>query len=294
MKYKKEIVIGSIMVISIVVGFIGLSFLKGSYIFSDDKIYYTQFEDLNNVATATPVKISGYKVGNVKKVYFDYKRGKGAVLELSIDPNVIIYKGSRVKMNVNPLSGSELFILPPSDMENSQVMSERDTILSIESGSDLIGKLTNEVVPAVTDMLPTVQNTINRINNIAENQSIDNIIKNLDATSKNLEMLSNKLNGSVNSIDAILANVNKTSQNVLLITDKAKGVEIDSISKGLKEASATLSYISEKLKSDNNNLGLLLNDDKVYRRLDSLVSKTDSLVSDIKANPRKYINLKIF
>lgn len=294
MKFKKEIIIGFIILISIVVGFVGLSFLKGSYIFSNDKIYYTKFEDLNNVATATPIKISGYKVGNVKKVFFNYNRGKGAVLELSIDPEVVIYKGSKIKMSVNPLSGSELFIIPPSDNVGNELLSDRDTIMSIEGSGDLMGKVTDEIIPSVTTILPTIQNTVQRINSVAEDKAIDNTIKSLEKTSKNIEMLSTRLTESVTAIDKILSNVNKTSENILFFTDGIKKVEMDSISAGLKEASVVLSHISKQLKSNNNNIGLLLNDDKIYKKLDSLVNKADSLVSDIKSNPRKYINLKIF
>lgn len=294
MKLKKEIIIGFIILISIVVGFVGLSFLKGSYIFSNDKIYYTKFEDLNNVATATPIKISGYKVGNVKKVLFDYNRGKGAVLELSIDPEVVIYKGSKIKMVVNPLSGSELFILPPSDNESYILLSSKDTIPSIEGSGDLMGKITNEIIPSVTTILPIMHSTMERINSVVQDKSIDNTIKSLEITSKNIEILSNRLSQSISAIDNILSNVSKTSENMLDFTNDIKRVEMDSISAGLKDASVVLSHISKQLKSKDNNIGLLLNDDRIYKRLDSLINKTDSLVSDMKANPRKYINLKIF
>lgn len=294
MKLKKEIIIGFIILISIVVGFLGLSFLKGSYIFSNDKIYYTKFEDLNNVATATPIKISGYKVGNVKKVLFDYNRGKGAVLELSIDPEVVIYKGSKIKMVVNPLSGSELFILPPSDNESYILLSSKDTIPSIEGSGDLMGKITNEIIPSVTTILPIMHSTMERINSVVQDKSIDNTIKSLEITSKNIEILSNRLSQSISAIDNILSNVSKTSENMLDFTNDIKRVEMDSISAGLKDASVVLSHISKQLKSKDNNIGLLLNDDRIYKRLDSLINKTDSLVSDMKANPRKYINLKIF
>lgn len=294
MKLKKEIIIGFIILISIVVGFVGLSFLKGSYIFSNDKIYYTKFEDLNNVATATPIKISGYKVGNVKKVLFDYNRGKGAVLELSIDPEVVIYKGSKIKMVVNPLSGSELFILPPSDNESYILLSSKDTIPSIEGSGDLMGKITNEIIPSVTTILPIMHSTMERINSVVQDKSIDNTIKSLEITSKNIEILSNRLSQSISAIDNILSNVSKTSENMLDFTNDIKRVEMDSISAGIKDASVVLSHISKQLKSKDNNIGLLLNDDRIYKRLDSLINKTDSLVSDMKANPRKYINLKIF
>lgn len=49
-----------------------------------------------------------------------------------------------------------------------------------------------------------------------------------------------------------------------------------------------------KFKAKDNTAGLLLGDPALHNRLDSLVTSADSLINDIKADPRKYINLSIF
>ncbi|MDB4899796.1 MAG: putative virulence factor Mce family protein, partial [Gemmatimonadetes bacterium] len=42
------------------------------------------------------------------------------------------------------------------------------------------------------------------------------------------------------------------------------------------------------------NVGKLMKDTLLYRDLRGLVTQADSLLADIKANPKKYINLKVF
>jgi phospholipid/cholesterol/gamma-HCH transport system substrate-binding protein len=49
-----------------------------------------------------------------------------------------------------------------------------------------------------------------------------------------------------------------------------------------------------KVNSGPGTAGKLMNDPAVYARVDTLLARMDSLMIDIKANPRKYINLKIF
>lgn len=49
-----------------------------------------------------------------------------------------------------------------------------------------------------------------------------------------------------------------------------------------------------KVNTGSGSLGLLLNDPSLYRRTDSLVVALQGLVADVRANPRKYVNLRIF
>lgn len=49
-----------------------------------------------------------------------------------------------------------------------------------------------------------------------------------------------------------------------------------------------------KVNAGGGSLGLLINDPSLYRRTDSLVVQLQALVADVRANPRKYVNLRIF
>ena len=49
-----------------------------------------------------------------------------------------------------------------------------------------------------------------------------------------------------------------------------------------------------KVNRGQGTLGLLVNDPSLYRRSDSLLAKLDALIADIKANPGRYVKLRIF
>ena len=86
--------------------------------------------------------------------------------------------------------------------------------------------------------------------------------------------------------------------------DSAK---IDSTMKNFQTSSASLTRIAENLdatskRADNlvagiergdGNAGKLLKDTLLYRDLRGLVTQADSVLADLKKNPRKYINLSI-
>lgn len=52
--------------------------------------------------------------------------------------------------------------------------------------------------------------------------------------------------------------------------------------------------VMAKVNTGSGSLGLLLNDPTLYRRTDSLMVALQDLVADVRANPRKYVNLRIF
>ena len=50
----------------------------------------------------------------------------------------------------------------------------------------------------------------------------------------------------------------------------------------------------DRIDAGQGTAGRMLNDQSLYERLDKLVVDMQHLLEDIRANPRKYFNLKIF
>jgi phospholipid/cholesterol/gamma-HCH transport system substrate-binding protein len=49
-----------------------------------------------------------------------------------------------------------------------------------------------------------------------------------------------------------------------------------------------------QLNQTDNTAGSLLNDKELYERLNKTVNSLDSLLIDIRLNPKRYINVKVF
>ena len=61
----------------------------------------------------------------------------------------------------------------------------------------------------------------------------------------------------------------------------------------VQKTTANLEALSRNLNSTNGTLGKLLNDPTLYYQLNRVTADIDSLVNDIKANPKRYINIKL-
>jgi len=83
-------------------------------------------------------------------------------------------------------------------------------------------------------------------------------------------------------IDSTLSNVRQTSANMAALTAD------------FQATSARLDSLVTKANSGTGTVGLALNDPGAYNDVRALIQRMDSLLADVKNNPRRYINLKIF
>ena len=69
---------------------------------------------------------------------------------------------------------------------------------------------------------------------------------------------------------------------------------IDSIMGSVNATAVNLKTATDQLNSNESTIGLLLNDKTLYNHLDTTLGNVDSLLIDLKRNPKKYVNFKLF
>lgn len=292
MKRKKEVQIGLLAILAIALAYVGINFLKGIEIFKKSTTYYAHFDNLNSVTVATPVLVSGFKVGTVRSVSFDYARGYGATVELSLDPHVRITPESQVRIKMNPLSGSELILqIGP---KGTRALAEGDTIPSISPQGDLLSVATDKILPEVANMMPTINATLERLNALLNDRNIDSTLLGLNHASQQLHGMVAGLNQTTHRLDPVISNVGQMTSNLATFSGQLSSMHLDSLMLSLQSTTAQLQQVSQQLRSKDNTAGLLLNDPALYIRLDSLVRSADHLMRDLKENPKRYVRLSIF
>ena len=292
MKRKKEVQIGLLAILAIALAYVGINFLKGIEIFKKSTTYYAHFDNLNSVTVATPVLVSGFKVGTVRSVSFDYARGYGETVELSLDPHVRITPESQVRIKMNPLSGSELILqIAP---KGTQYLAEGDTIPSISPQGDLLSVATDKILPEVANMMPTINATLERLNALLNDKNIDSTLLGLNLASQQLHGMVAGLNQTTHRLDPVISNVGQMTSNLATFSGQLSSMHLDSLMLSLQSTTAQLQQVSQQLRSKDNTAGLLLNDPALYIRLDSLVRSADHLMRDLKENPKRYVRLSIF
>jgi len=81
----------------------------------------------------------------------------------------------------------------------------------------------------------------------------------------------------------------QAAQNLKAITDR-----LDRTESNLSRAVSRADSVFAKANSRDGTMGLMINDPSLYQQSDSLVRELRALVADVKKNPKKYINVRVF
>ena len=294
MRVRQEVKIGAIALVAFVLGYLGLNFLKGVNLFEPENKYRVQLENLGGTSVATPVMISGYKVGSVQEVDFGYVSGRGytAELLLGLNPEIKLPKGSQIRIKTNVLSGSVLEIMVPTEAKHGYLTSGDLTPFS--QGDDIMSTVSNKIMPQVVEIMPEIVDIVKRLGEIADNSSIDSVMLNLNRSTMELNRAMQAVNTSLKPLPQVMSNVQTMTGNLAQTSSAIKALPLDSLINNLNATAENMRSMSAQLKSQEGTAGKLLNDPSLYNRLDSLANSADALMKDLKANPKRYVHFSLF
>jgi phospholipid/cholesterol/gamma-HCH transport system substrate-binding protein len=109
----------------------------------------------------------------------------------------------------------------------------------------------------------------------------------LAKTLGNLNVFTAGLAKNTTTIDTTLANLNKAS-------NKFANIKIDETLSSLQSTVNELKSVVAKANSKDGSIGLLLNDPKLYRNLESTTYKLNILLDDFRTHPKRYVNVSVF
>ena len=294
MKITKEIKIALVAIVSIVLLFFGMNFLKGMTLFSNGDSYYITFKDISGLSSSSPIFANGYRVGVVKDVSFDYENNGDVVVEFMVDDDLQIPRGSTAEI-VSDLMGNVKMNLLLADNPRDFV-AKGDTIMGVIN-SGLLGKA-KDMIPVIEKMLPKLDSILANINMLLSDPNIGRTLGNVQKTTENLTVTTQQLN-------ALMANVNKDVpglmgkasgllDNANNLTANLAAVDVASTVAKVDQTLANVQQLTSKLNNNKGTLGLLMNDETLYNNLTTTVLSADSLLNNLREHPKRYVHFSLF
>ena len=293
-KFAKEIQIGVVAIVGIVVLYLGLQFLKGLTMFSSDNKYYVRFDNISGLTASSPIYANGFKVGVVESIAYDFNSQNHIVAVVGLNKEMRLPKESRAEI-VSDLLGNiklELVLGPnPTDL-----VAPGDTILGgVHAG---VMSMASGVVPQIQAMLPKLDSILTSVNMLLADPAlknslhhIDDITGNLTKTTNELNMLTSSLNQQMPSMlknaDGMLANANE-------FTHQLNELDLATTMAKFNNTLQNVEQMTAKLNSNEGTLGLLMRDPELYNNLNSTMIHADSLMIDLKQNPKRYVHFSVF
>lgn len=294
MKITKEIKIALVAIVSIVLLFFGMNFLKGMTLFSSGNSYYITFKDISGLSSSSPIFANGYRVGVVKDVSFDYENNGDVVVEFMVDDDLQIPRGSTAEI-VSDLMGNVKMNLLLADNPRDFV-AKGDTIMGVIN-SGMLGKA-KDMIPVIEKMLPKLDSILANINMLLSDPNIGRTLGNVQKTTENLTVTTQQLN-------ALMANVNKDVpglmgkasgllDNANNLTANLAAVDVASTVAKVDQTLDNVQQLTSKLNNNKGTLGLLMNDETLYNNLTNTVLSADSLLINLREHPKRYVHFSLF
>ncbi|MDR1780657.1 MAG: MlaD family protein [Tannerella sp.] len=291
-KFSKEVVIGIVTIICLALFYISVNYLKGINLFKAVNYYYVSCSNVKDVVVSSPVFVEGFKVGLVRKINYDYSTTGKITLEIHLDKGMKINKGSYVMLEKTLLSGAELHLkLNPYVNE---FLRPGDT-LEGRTQADMMASLQSEMLPQINNILPKLDSILLGLQMIVNHPAIAQSLQNIEHTTANLELSSQRLSSLLDrDIPVIAGNLKTTTENFAALSDEVRNLKLSESVSMLNLTLGNLNNTAARLSATDNSLGLLLNDTALYNTVNQTILNASDLISDLKANPKKYIHFSVF
>lgn len=294
--FRKEVLIGLIVIIALAILFVGIDFLKGVNIFKAANYYTATYTNVEGLAISAPVTVNGFKVGLVREINYEYDNPGHVKVEISLDKNLKVPKGTQAVIKSDMLGTASIELKMAANPEFHAVGDELQGVVA----KGLMDNVSNTLMPSVNSILPKIDSLLTSINTIVADPALVNSMKRLDAITANLEVATGRLSSVMaalppvtDNVRGITGNLVRSTNDLSAISAKLREAPVDSIADNIAYITANLRQLSEQLNDPNSSIGKLTSDPALYNAITSTISSLDSLFVDIKKNPKRYINIKL-
>ena len=330
----RELKIGLLSVISLLIAIWGYTFLKGKNLLSPATQLKTTFSDVTGLDVSSPVLVNGYKIGTVTSIIMNPSNVKMMDVYFLIDDDFKIPKNSIANLkSTGIIEGKGIFITFEKPCEGADCAKNGDELQSHIVGF-IEGMMGEEDVKSYTsEFSNSADQFFKNLGKEGQEGSIHATIRNLEKTTSNATNVTDQINSillqnSVNlkhiidnintltlslaksnsNIESMLANLNKvttdlaqadiksTIQKTNTTLDGSKETLAD-LSKTIQGATKTLDQLNAvmtKVNSGDGTLAKLMNDKQLYANIETTTKNLNLLLQDLRLNPKRYAHFSVF
>lgn len=297
MSRRTEIQVGATVLVALGITLWGVTWLKDLSLNKRVRLWHVTFPQTGGLASSDEVQVNGLRKGSVARVDLV---GDHVLVELALATDITLTRDSRVSIRNIGMMGEKVIAV---DLSASGVpYGERDTIPGLyEKGIPEVMAGMGSTVDAVTALAEQLKHIADAME---KSGSLDRTLANFSVTSEELKL-------AVSENRALLretvANLHAASRTAKALTTDREGqlrhtldsfersaAGLDRLTTRLDSLRTVLQTVANKVERGDGTLGKLVNDPKLYDDARESVTQLKLLIGDIKANPKKYLNLKVF
>ncbi|HJP85051.1 MAG TPA: MlaD family protein [Gemmatimonadaceae bacterium] len=293
MKTRDEVLVGLVVTAAIVVAVLGSLWLARGGL-SKGYPLYAKFPWGAGLKQGQPVLLVGVSVGYLDEV--DLHQDGTLVSTLRIQKNYQVPITSKATVVPNGIFGDMAVALTPS----------KPNPVSFKPGDTVPTGPSSPGIAELTAKADSVMRSVTAITTALEREMVStggirDLRNTIGATSRLVNDFSSIANEQSRQLSATMASVRRATTAIdpakvdsTLSNFRTTSANLAELSAQVKETSQKLDAVLAKVDSGPGSAAKLLNDPGAYNDVRGLLQRMDSLLADIKKNPKRYINVSIF
>ncbi|MFO7659529.1 MAG: MlaD family protein [Candidatus Cloacimonadaceae bacterium] len=291
---KVELRVGIIAVVSLLVLIVGYAWLRNTLQLRTMTSLKIRFENAQGIEVGDKITVNGMETGRITKVT---QLEDGVLISGQIKLKHPIRQGARyIIQDSNLMGGKQLDVINASQ-------GDPININQVQQGETSYG---------MTALMSTAAITMLQINDLlidlkAPEGFFAQVKSTFEETQETFEKVNTAIDDSKDNLNKALADISTSTGhlNELITTNKA---DIDKAIKltpevlqktqaaldSLRIAGSTLQKVLKDMSEGKGTFSQLIKDDELYQNLIRSSAKLDSLLVDIKKNPKRYFRVTVF
>ncbi len=297
---NKEFKIGFVALLSILVLFVGINYLKGLNMLNSSRIFHAKYNNIGGLKVGSSVFLNGYQVGMVSDVDLLSNENQRLLLTVNIDQDFDIPKNSICMIENQDLMGTKSVNLVLGD--NAILAAVGDTLNSSIEGS-LQDEVNAQILPLkikteeLISSIDSVMTIITAVLNKDARENLRNSIKSLDNTfalmNQTMFKVDQILDQNDERVSSIVKNIEANNDEITNILKNFSNISDDIAKSNIQNLLTGLGEASRKINDAEGSLGQFINDKDLYLSLENSAKEIEILIKDIKENPKRYVNFSI-
>jgi phospholipid/cholesterol/gamma-HCH transport system substrate-binding protein len=255
------------------------------------------FPMVGGISPGDKVNLNGVEMGSVKRVQL---RDRDVLLTMDISRKARIPEDSRIVLQTVGIMGeriitvllgtSESFLEPGATMQGMYEPGITEALAFLGGIMDDLTKLTKDM-REITGTLTQGKKFKGIVDDLAEISSRLRTLVERDAPG--FEAGVQSFQRSAATMDKLLER-NSGNLDTLMTSFSAASKDFPELVRRMRAVTDALAEITNSLQKNDNTLGALMSDRALMDKLEKTVKNLDDLVTDVKANPKKYLKVEIF
>jgi phospholipid/cholesterol/gamma-HCH transport system substrate-binding protein len=290
--YKREATVGAIVLASAAVFVVGAMWLGGKS-FGRRDVVPVHFEDIGNLKTSSPVKVSGVQVGKVDRITFE--RMGSVLVDVALTQGVALQRDASATIEaVGVLGDVEIVLNPGTD----SVPLADDAVLEGAMAPG-IGGMASPLGDQAKAVMSGAQAILNQ-------RTADDLHKTLTAMQRLMGVYSDTRTGPTAEMTKMMASLQSVSarldstlaspalQNTLQHMDTASA-DMGRLVRHLTATTARMDTLLLNINAGKGTLGQVATNPALYDQLNSTLKSMQALIDSVQAEPGKItVQVKMF